>query len=162
MLFRSTLHLRLPKNMQPFRLLRKASAMRADRKYFPTRRIVSVVDAGVHPARCITVAADDGLYVADRFVVTHNSWFGVSGPAPRLVLDSEGGSRFTPGRKITWDPAAYAPPEAPVDDSWDTCIVTVHNWSVVERVMAWLQSGQHPFRTVVLDSLTEKIGRAHV
>jgi len=83
------------------------------------------------------------------------SWAGASAPAPRLILDSEGGSRFVPGTKIYWDPSQYAPPEDPVNGEWDTCIVMVRDWSVVERVVQWLSSGNHPFKSVVLDSLTE-------
>jgi hypothetical protein len=74
-------------------------------------------------------------------------------PGPRLVLDAEGGSRFTASRKVLWDPTQYAPP---VDDgSWDTCVVYVRDFDTVQRVYQWLASGQHPFRSVVLDSISE-------
>jgi superfamily II DNA or RNA helicase len=56
----------------PFRLSRKAS------KWLPCserirRNIVAVEPAGFKEAQCITVDAADGLFVADRFIVTHNS-----------------------------------------------------------------------------------------
>lgn len=91
------------------------------------------------------------------------SWLGQTTPYPRLVLDAEGGSR-APKRVLAdgtveripqtkWDPMRDAPPVA--DGTWESCHVTVHDYSVMERVLEWLRTGQHPFRSVVLDSLTE-------
>lgn len=37
----------------------------------------------------------------------------------------------------------------------DNCVVTVREFGVLAQVMQWLESGQHPFKSVVLDSLTE-------
>jgi hypothetical protein len=73
-------------------------------------------------------------------------------PAPRLFLDAEGGTRFLPNR-IEWDPKATAPPVA--DGGWENCIVYVRDFQSLELVYQWLQSGQHPFSTVVLDSISE-------
>ena len=42
------------------------------------RRIVSIEEVGFEEAKCITVDALDSLYVTDDFIVTHNSWTGVS------------------------------------------------------------------------------------
>ena len=90
------------------------------------------------------------------------SWLGQSTPAPRLVLDAEGGSRnpkrmrdgvVERQRKIVWDPLRDAPP---VDDgTWDTCIVFCRDFIVVQRTYDWLNHGEHPFKSVVVDSLTE-------
>lgn len=79
-------------------------------------------------------------------------------PAPRLILDAEGGSLFTPGRKVKWNPQTTAPPEA--DGTWDTCVVQVHDYKAVELACQWLQSGSHPFRSVVIDSISEVQQRA--
>jgi hypothetical protein len=71
------LKLRLPIGMCPFRLARKVERWKAIRPAFhtPPRRTVKSVDyVGEMPARCITVAAEDHLYLTDGFVVTHNSW----------------------------------------------------------------------------------------
>jgi len=76
-------------------------------------------------------------------------------PAPRLVLDIEGGTRFLDVKRIVWDPMNSAPPEAPIDGAWDTCIVYVRNYKVIKQVYDWLAAGKHPFRSVVIDSLTE-------
>lgn len=74
-------------------------------------------------------------------------------PAPRLILDVEGGSRFLPGHKIRWKPLEEKPPEA--DGTWETCTVILQDWQTAQTVMQWLRSGQHGFRSVVIDSLTE-------
>lgn len=73
-------------------------------------------------------------------------------PTPRLVLDAENGSRFIRGPKTTWDPAKDAPP---VPGEWDTCVVQVRDFGTLAQAYTWLNSGQHPFRSVILDSLTE-------
>lgn len=86
------------------------------------------------------------------------SFLGDTTPAPRLVLDAEMGSRFTPSRKIDWDPTQYAPPEP--SDAWDTAIVPVRDYRTVVKAYEWLNSGKHPFRSVVLDSISEIQQRA--
>lgn len=83
------------------------------------------------------------------------SWLAASSPAPRLVLDAEGGARFTRGRKMYWDPAAYGPPAAPAEGEWDTCVVSVKEWRTFEQVYGHLVTGNHPFNSIVIDSLTE-------
>ena len=57
---------------QPFRLTRKASAHRISKKPF-RRRIAAVTPVGRDQVQCITVANEDGLYVTDDYIVTHNS-----------------------------------------------------------------------------------------
>jgi hypothetical protein len=79
-------------------------------------------------------------------------------PAPRLVLDVEMGSRFTPSRKVVWDPKRFAPPEP--DGTWDTAIVPIREYDDILRAYEWLNSGKHPFRSVVLDSISEGQQRA--
>lgn len=63
----------LPPGIQPFRLERKTSRYTGRSKYHPTRNIVRVEKVGVKECQCIRVAAADGLYVTDNFVVTHNT-----------------------------------------------------------------------------------------
>lgn len=81
------------------------------------------------------------------------SWLGDTTPPPRLVLDAEGGSRFTPSRKVRWNPAAEAPPE--YDGTWDSCLVPVNTYQSVRQAYDWLYSGRHPFNSVVIDSISE-------
>jgi len=80
------------------------------------------------------------------------SWMGDTTPAPRLVLDAEGGSRFTPSKKVLWDPSQ---PPPVYDGSWDSAIVYVREYRTVLRAYEWLNSGKHPFNSVVLDSISE-------
>lgn len=86
------------------------------------------------------------------------SWLGDTTPAPRVVLDAEAGSRWTPSRKVKWDPTREAPP-AP-DGTWDTAIVEVRSYQAVLKAYEWLNSGKHPFRSVVMDSISEVQQRA--
>jgi hypothetical protein len=88
------------------------------------------------------------------------TWLADTAPAPRLVLDAEGGNRFTSSRKYTdengrseWNPAMHAPPAA--DGTWDTCVVYVRDFATVQAVYTWLSAGQHPFKSVVVDSISE-------
>lgn len=83
------------------------------------------------------------------------SYFGGTTPVPRLILDAEGGSRYIKAhkRKVKWDPTKEAPPEW--DGSWDACVVPVLDWPTLNAAYAWLAEGTHPFRTVIVDSLTE-------
>ena len=80
------------------------------------------------------------------------SWFADTAPAPRVVFDVEGGTRWTPSRKIEWDGLS----EPPVDDgTWDTCVVQCLKVDPIRHGFQWLASGKHPFRSASIDSLTE-------
>lgn len=74
-------------------------------------------------------------------------------PYPRLLLDAEGRAHFLPGTKTYWDPTSGPPPVA--DGSWETCVVNVRDYKTVGSVYQWLESRQHQFRSVMLDSLME-------
>lgn len=79
-------------------------------------------------------------------------------PPPLLILDAEGGSKFLPIRKVQWDPRAGAPPLH--DGTWDACVVIVRDFDTIRQAYQWLQSGQHHFRSLVVDSITEVQRRA--
>lgn len=81
------------------------------------------------------------------------STLAATAPAPRLILDAEGGTKFIPGNKVYWNPEQGPPPRA--DGTWDTCIVIVRNAAVVQLAYQWLASGQHDFISVILDSISE-------
>jgi hypothetical protein len=81
------------------------------------------------------------------------SVLGDTTPSPRLVLDAEMGSRFTSSKKTYWDPLKEKIPEH--DGTWDTCLVTVRTYDAVLKAYEWLNTGQHPFRSVVVDSISE-------
>lgn len=80
------------------------------------------------------------------------SLLGVSGPTPRLLLDVESAARFLPIVPITWDPQD-APPEP--DGTWDTAVVAVRSWGDAVSALTWLKTGQHPFKSTCVDSISE-------
>lgn len=80
------------------------------------------------------------------------SWLAQTAPAPRLVLDAEGGADFTFGRKVDWKDTKSAPPSM---EGKDTCVVRVRKLDDLREVAQWLVRGKHPFTSVVIDSLSE-------
>lgn len=86
--------------------------------------------------------------------------FATTGPKPLLLLDVEMASRFVKAeiKKIKWNPLTDAPP---VDDgTWDICVVTVDEYTKAEKAYEWLKSRNHPFKTVVVDSISELQAKA--
>lgn len=82
------------------------------------------------------------------------SWLADTVPGRRLILDAEGRAKYTvSGPKIVWDPMRENPPQD--DGTWDTCVATVTDFDQMQQVFTWLRSGQHPFTSVVVDSLME-------
>lgn len=79
--------------------------------------------------------------------------FAATAPYPRLLLDVESASRFLPVAKTRWDPQREEPPIA--DGTWDTCVVPVIDYATISQVYAWLQTGRHQFRSVIIDSISE-------
>jgi len=67
------LEIRLPANLQPFRLARKQARYDAAGGGRPMRFIESIEPVGEQEAVCIQVAAADSLYVTDDLIVTHNT-----------------------------------------------------------------------------------------
>lgn len=80
------------------------------------------------------------------------STLSVTSPAPRLYLDVESASRFLPITRVKWD-GVSAPPE--YDGTWDTCVVPTRDWATVDKVYSWLRSGKHPFKSLIIDSISE-------
>ncbi len=81
------------------------------------------------------------------------SSFAVTAPYPRLMLDVEGGHRFLPINVKYWDPLREEPPVA--DGTWDTTVVQVRNYEDVLKAFAWLQTGRHQFKSLIIDSISE-------
>ena len=74
-------------------------------------------------------------------------------PAPRLILDAEHGHKFLPLKMRYWDPMKDNPPTP--DGTWDTAVVVIRRYDDVLQVYRWLQSGAHPFKSVIIDSISE-------
>jgi len=67
------LDIRLPEEIEPFRLTRKREVYRASGGGRPMRFITSIEPDGEEETLCIQVAAADSMYVTDDFLVTHNT-----------------------------------------------------------------------------------------
>ena len=67
------LDLRLPPEIEPFRLERKRKRYRESGIGRPMRFVHAIEPAGEAETVCIQVAAADSLYVTDDFLVTHNT-----------------------------------------------------------------------------------------
>jgi phosphate starvation-inducible PhoH-like protein len=67
------LDIRLPRQVEPFRLERKREIYERDGGGRPMRFVEEIEPAGEAETVCIQVAAEDSLYVTDDFLVTHNS-----------------------------------------------------------------------------------------
>ena len=92
------------------------------------------------------------------FLVHANSKVGkttlaATSPVPILALDAEGGWKFINARMIQWDPIQGPPPMW--DGTWDVCHVLVRSWDTLGYAYQWLATGQHNFRSLVIDSITE-------
>jgi hypothetical protein len=84
-------------------------------------------------------------------------------PPPICVFDVEGGWKFVkqagymsgvPLRRREWDPSREPPPR--YDGTWDFCHVHVTRWELLTQGYMWLtHSGEHDFRSIVVDSVTE-------
>lgn len=81
------------------------------------------------------------------------SWLAASAPGPRLVIDTEGGFYDTPGRIVPWDPHRQEVPHDLHPD--DSVVVDVRDWGTLEEVRQILKRGEHPFKSVIVDSLHE-------
>lgn len=80
----------------------------------------------------------------------------VTSPAPRVYCDVESAARFLEAegriKPIKWNPSD----PVPVDDgTWDTAVVATRDFETVEQVYKVLNSGQHPFKSLVIDSISE-------
>jgi hypothetical protein len=88
------------------------------------------------------------------------SWLGESAPGPVLVLDGEGSTDFLKRKTRTeWKDLSQAPPTAREDGTPlgvdDFVVVRIRSWQEVITVQSWLSAGQHVFRSLVIDTLTE-------
>lgn len=63
----------LPANISPFRLSAKKSIYTVNEKYLPYRKITSIEPCGTSEVICISVEAEDKLYVTEHCIVTHNT-----------------------------------------------------------------------------------------
>lgn len=80
------------------------------------------------------------------------STFAATAPGPVLILDAESGSDYLDD-VVYWNPTVEPPPED--DGKWRHCVVNVLDYETVVRAYEYLANGDHPFKSVVLDSVSE-------
>jgi len=84
-------------------------------------------------------------------------------PGKKLALDAEGSWNAFDGRpnpnnpgqpyRVTWwDDLSQMPPDM---SDYDICVVDVHRWEAVDQVVNWVIQPNHPFQSIVMDSVTE-------
>jgi len=71
------LNIKLPVSVSPFLLERKGAGYNPQSKYKPSRGIKTVEYVGRKPVQCISVRAENSLYLTNEFVVTHNTIQGI-------------------------------------------------------------------------------------
>ena len=76
--------IRLPEEIIPFSSKKHLVKYKPKTKYFPVRFIESIESIGKHEAQCISVEAEDNLYVCDQYIVTHNTWSAIFAIAQAL------------------------------------------------------------------------------
>ena len=87
------------------------------------------------------------------------TWLAHTLPGPRLVLDTEGGSFDTADREDRevhirlWDPKTEPLPGGLT--AADTVVVNIRDLTKIRPMMLLLESGQHPFESIILDSFSE-------
>lgn len=88
------------------------------------------------------------------------SWLGSTTPPPRLIVDLEGRAKYSPnGRQATqWD--GVSNPMQLARSATRTYILEVKSLQQLDTTRQWLRSGQHPFKSVTIDSLMEAQMRA--
>jgi len=86
---------------------------------------------------------------------TGKSTTAATGPAPRLIFDTEYGTKFLDSSEGTlkWDPEATAPPDM---SKADTCVVDCPSYSKFHTGLEWLRAGKAgQFKSIVVDSITD-------
>lgn len=100
--------LTMPDGFKCFEIKRKMARVRpTTQKRYLARWIDSIEPAGEEDCRCITVDAEDGLYLTNDFIVTHNTglmaiinhWFVSTHPDPQLVVTANTDQQL---RNKTW------------------------------------------------------------
>ena len=81
------------------------------------------------------------------------STFASTSPTPRLYLDVEQAARFLDFNYEIWEPSEGPPPR--YDGTWDTIVVPVRDYSTAITVYDYLNQGEHDFKSLIVDSVSE-------
>lgn len=133
------LHINMPEGLNPF--LSRNDYVGAT-KYLPTRIVESIEPESSAEVICLSVDSPDNTYVTEHCIVTHNTVLAGSASnvidmSPVLLVDIEGG---------TMSLHDFYP---------EVDVVRVPKWRDLQRVYDELYRGDHEFKTVIIDSLTE-------
>ena len=111
-----TVTVNLPEGINPFKLSRKSMVYKPNSKYVPTRLIANVEHIGTEDCQCISVDSDDGLYLTNDFIVTHNTTLAVAAASVlgkpivyTFAPVQEGSLGFTPGTQEEKEAKYIAP-----------------------------------------------------
>lgn len=84
------------------------------------------------------------------------TWLFYTAPGPRLHLDAEGRAEHAPGHKVYWNPSDPLPDVEGAGITTDTTVVVdVRAMRDLTNAKLWIDSGNHYFRSVGLDSITD-------
>lgn len=81
------------------------------------------------------------------------STLAVTAPYPRLYLDVESASRFLPINRKVWNP--YTEDIPLPDGTWDTAIVYCRDYDTVVKVLQRIETENHQFASLIIDSISE-------
>jgi hypothetical protein len=81
----------------------------------------------------------------------------ITAPKPLVYCDVESAARFLEAdgliKPIKWNP--FTEPVPVYDGTWDTAVVSTRDFDTVAKVYEVLNTGQHPFKSLVIDSISE-------
>lgn len=77
-------------------------------------------------------------------------------PGPRVMIDCEGGAMWLPNHVVKWNPRTTNPNDLPGLTEDTTVVVRVtSDYQILDLVYQYLTMGPHPFKSLIIDSLTE-------
>ena len=131
-----TLTINLPDGIKPFKLKRKLDNIRGVKKYRPTRGIKNIEFSRRTLGQCITVEAEDSLYVIDKYVVTHNTVMSVVSSieceAKKVLIVCPANAKINWFREIN----AYVPEEDITivkSQKWEAKKYTIINYDILKN-----------------------------
>jgi hypothetical protein len=128
------LTINLPQNIIPFKLSRKINRLKKCKKYKPSRGIKKIEFSRKTFGQCISVEAEDQLYVIDKYVVTHNT-------VQSIVAAEESGAKniliiCPASAKINWQREInmFCNETVVVDGSgWKKSKYTIINYDILKK-----------------------------
>jgi len=131
-----TLTINLPEHIKPFKLSLKLENVVNVKKYHPSRGIKSIEFSRRTLGQCITVEAEDSLYVIDQYVVTHNTLMStiasIESGAKKVLVVCPANAKINWFREIN----AYIPEEEISiikSGHWDPKRYTIINYDILKN-----------------------------